>query len=40
LATPTQYTVVAFIPGQNAGFALEAAGATVAGKAYSQIDQR
>lgn len=37
LATPTQCILGAFTPGQNAGRALEAAAATLAGLAYSQV---
>jgi hypothetical protein len=40
LATPTQYVKVAAIPFQNGGRALEAAGATLAGLAYSSVMQR
>lgn len=40
LVTPTQADVAAFTPGQNCGWALEARGATVAGKSYSIVDVR
>jgi len=37
LATPTQGTLGAPVPGQNIGRALEAAGATIINKAYSKV---
>lgn len=40
VATPTQMNVAAFTPGQNGGFALEAAGNTIAGKAYTMLRMR
>jgi len=40
LVTLTEYIAGAFLPGQNGGRALEAAGATIAGKAYSEMSLR